>query len=598
MDRPDSVSTLKVSNQGDGSGTDPYDKERQGQKIVESYLETSRRNANANTTSKYNSTDKKLDEFGFIVNLDPHGELIHPEGQYVQIPGGAYTPPPGTEVPVPPTHGNTKKTRRDKRLKKKLLTRREKKWLDMLSNWDTIKKNKKKRTLMRKRVRKGIPNSIRGRGWARLAKVPEAMKKHDVGWYNTLVEESCLTNSEEKNTALVSSVPKPYDPSGVDAMKETIERDIGRTFPRHSMFYDSASDSTSSEGERTMDDSFDRLSLSGSMDEPHNATNKGMATKPSRDETEGSGANGEFEELYNHVELELSQSADTTSSSNGNGGGLGGGSDSHEPLVECWTKSVLVLEKATASASCPPRLPASHSSNPNLDEPAKKDGTLLELTSATKLTPRQRRKKQVDFTSAEGGQASLRRVLRAYNAYDPEVGYCQGMNFIAGMFITYMSEEEAYWLLVNIMNDAPCRMKGLFGEGMKEAHQVLYVAEKLIAQFNPKLSKHFDKEGIHITMFATQWLLTMYTSSFPFHFVTRVWDCFLSEGWKVAYRVMLALLERASPILMKLRFEDILEYFKELPTFVDGDTVLEHAFKIPLKKKHIEKYAKEWEAKS
>ena len=148
------------------------------------------------------------------------------------------------------------------------------------------------------------------------------------------------------------------------------------------------------------------------------------------------------------------------------------------------------------------------------------------------------------------------------------------------------------------MNDAPCRMKGLFGEGMKEAHQVLYVAEKLIAQFNPKLSKHFDKEGIHITMFATQWLLTMYTSSFPFHFVTRVWDCFLSEGWKVAYRVMLALLERASPILMKLRFEDILEYFKELPTFVDGDTVLEHAFKIPLKKKHIEKYAKEWEAKS
>ena len=141
-------------------------------------------------------------------------------------------------------------------------------------------------------------------------------------------------------------------------------------------------------------------------------------------------------------------------------------------------------------------------------------------------------------------------------------------------------------------------MRGLFGEGMREAHQALYVAEKLIAQFNPKLSKHFDKEGVHITMFATQWLLTMYTSSFPFHFVTRVWDCFLSEGWKVAYRVMLALLERASAVLVKLRFEDILEYFKELPTFVDGNTVLEYAFKIPLKKRHIEKYAKEWEAKS
>lgn len=51
-------------------------------------------------------------------------------------------------------------------------------------------------------------------------------------------------------------------------------------------------------------------------------------------------------------------------------------------------------------------------------------------------------------TNTPGGQAALRRVLRAYSYYDPEVGYCQGMNFIAGMFLTVMSEEEAFWLLV------------------------------------------------------------------------------------------------------------------------------------------------------
>ena len=47
-----------------------------------------------------------------------------------------------------------------------------------------------------------------------------------------------------------------------------------------------------------------------------------------------------------------------------------------------------------------------------------------------------------------GGQCALRRVLRAYSYYDREVGYCQGMNFIAGMFLTIMSEEDAFWLLV------------------------------------------------------------------------------------------------------------------------------------------------------
>jgi hypothetical protein len=50
--------------------------------------------------------------------------------------------------------------------------------------------------------------------------------------------------------------------------------------------------------------------------------------------------------------------------------------------------------------------------------------------------------------SAQGGQASLRRVLKAYSLYDREIGYCQGMNFIAGMFLTLLSEEEAFWLLV------------------------------------------------------------------------------------------------------------------------------------------------------
>jgi hypothetical protein len=96
-------------------------------------------------------------------------------------------------------------------------------------------------------------------------------------------------------------------------------------------------------------------------------------------------------------------------------------------------------------------------------------------------------------------------------------------------------------------------------------------------------------------MFATQWLLTMYTSSFPFDVVTRVWDAFLSEGWKVAYRVMLALLEMAQPLLMKMNFEEILNYFKEMPFEIDANEIMELSFKIPLKKKHITKYAKEYD---
>jgi TBC1 domain family member 10 len=145
------------------------------------------------------------------------------------------------------------------------------------------------------------------------------------------------------------------------------------------------------------------------------------------------------------------------------------------------------------------------------------------------------------------------------------------------------------------MQDLPCRMRGMFGEGMKETHQALYVAEKLIQQFLPKLAKHFEKESIHVTMYATQWLLTQYTSSFRFDLVTRVWDCFLFEGWKATYRVMLALLQRSQMDLLSMGFEDILAYFRELPDRPDIDgSIVDDAMKIPLRTSHIRKYEIEW----
>lgn len=144
------------------------------------------------------------------------------------------------------------------------------------------------------------------------------------------------------------------------------------------------------------------------------------------------------------------------------------------------------------------------------------------------------------------------------------------------------------------MNDRPCRMRGLFGEDMSETHCILFVAEKLFNKFLPRLSSHFHNEKVHITMFATQWLLTLYSSSFPFELVTRVWDIFLLEGWKIVYRVMIALLDSASSKLMRLHFEDILNHIKDIPKDMDADVIIHRALKIPMKRIHLQEYTEEW----
>ncbi len=43
-------------------------------------------------------------------------------------------------------------------------------------------------------------------------------------------------------------------------------------------------------------------------------------------------------------------------------------------------------------------------------------------------------------------------ILKAYTILDPEVGYTQGMNFIVGMLLMNIpDEEDVFWCLVYIM---------------------------------------------------------------------------------------------------------------------------------------------------
>lgn len=49
------------------------------------------------------------------------------------------------------------------------------------------------------------------------------------------------------------------------------------------------------------------------------------------------------------------------------------------------------------------------------------------------------------------GQRALYNVLKAYSIYDRTVGYVQGMGFVAGTLLLYMSEEDAFWVLVALL---------------------------------------------------------------------------------------------------------------------------------------------------
>jgi hypothetical protein len=45
----------------------------------------------------------------------------------------------------------------------------------------------------------------------------------------------------------------------------------------------------------------------------------------------------------------------------------------------------------------------------------------------------------------------LRRILYAFAIHSPAIGYCQSLNFLAGMMLIFMEEEESFWLLITVV---------------------------------------------------------------------------------------------------------------------------------------------------
>lgn len=123
-----------------------------------------------------------------------------------------------------------------------------------------------------------------------------------------------------------------------------------------------------------------------------------------------------------------------------------------------------------------------------------------------------------------------------------------------------MPEEDAFCVLVSLMYDYGLR--DLYKQGFEVLYLRLYQLERLIKDHLPKLYEHFLNCGIETHMYASQWLLTLFTARFPLCFVFHVLDVFLLDGIPSLFQVALTLLSICENDLRQLDFEGILKYFR------------------------------------
>ena len=176
---------------------------------------------------------------------------------------------------------------------------------------------------------------------------------------------------------------------------------------------------------------------------------------------------------------------------------------------------------------------------------------------------------------------SLRRILVAFTLYDPSIGYCQSMNFIAGLLLLFLDEEKSFWMLVIITKKYLPGVHSLNLEGVNVDQGVLTLC---IKEYLPELweqielsyirSNHQDsllnpdknnrvtiQDYFHkeeylyklppITLTTASWFMSCFIGSVPVETTLRIWDCMFYEKSHFLFKSSLAVLKLCEEELLR-----------------------------------------------
>ncbi|CAH8602047.1 unnamed protein product [Schistosoma guineensis] len=161
-------------------------------------------------------------------------------------------------------------------------------------------------------------------------------------------------------------------------------------------------------------------------------------------------------------------------------------------------------------------------------------------------------------------QCALFRVLAAYSVYNSEVGYCQGMSELAGLFLIYIEDEEdAFWALNQLMTSYRYNMHSVYVADFPGLKRLFAHHERIVRKLLPILDKHFTKHDMLTSTYALKWYMQCFLDRLPVTLVLRLWDIYLLEGEKLLLAMAYNILKMHSKRLLRMDQMQMTSFFQD-----------------------------------
>ena len=193
------------------------------------------------------------------------------------------------------------------------------------------------------------------------------------------------------------------------------------------------------------------------------------------------------------------------------------------------------------------------------------------------------------------GQRNLFRVLSNYSKYNKKIGYVQGLGYLAALFLIYMDEESAFYMLHAVIKNY--EMEGIYLPGFPDLKKKFYVLLNLEKKFIPEIYNILKRDEALPSFYASEWFMCLFCKNLKPNILVRIIDVFLYEGYKVIYRFAIAFLKMKENDFIKnpsgIFYSSVT--LKKLFENIEVEELFKEAFDLNLSKKHIAKFEEEYE---
>jgi len=167
------------------------------------------------------------------------------------------------------------------------------------------------------------------------------------------------------------------------------------------------------------------------------------------------------------------------------------------------------------------------------------------------------------FSELDGqGQDRLGRLLRAYAAFDENVRYCQGMNFIGAVLVLYLPQpEDAFWVFVQILSERG--WKKVFYPNTPKLKSLLTSLNQQVEKRFPDIYAHCQAQSIEPAQPLSQFFISIFCTDCPLDMSIRILDVFIHEGDHVLFVVILRMLQAKRGVIVGLEGAELYNYLRK-----------------------------------